>query len=1150
MTDTEEREQYQLTDRYRLDGGRVFLSGSQALARIAVDQLRADRRAGLNTAAFISGYQGSPLAGLDRDIQAAIKAVPELPVVFQPGLNEELAATSVMGSQLAATLNDAKYDGVVGLWYGKAPGLDRASDALRHAAFVGASQYGGAVAIVGDDPNAKSSTLPSSSDASLYDLHMPILFPGDPQEVVDLGRHAVALSRASGLWTSMKIVAAVADGSGTVDLRAERIAPVVPTVEIDGRPFVHRPSGRLLTPYTLDMEREFQEIRLDLARRYGVDNDLNHIAIDSPDAWIGIAASGYTYRETLEALALVGLRTPADIRAAGIRLLHLRLPIPLDTEIVRRFAHGLTEIVVVEDKNPTLEMLITHALYASNERPVVVGKQNPDGSVLLPKSGMLDADIIAPALRKRLGQRLDEGRLAPLAPPIAARRLIPVTTARVPYFCSGCPHNTSTEVPAGTLLGGGIGCHTMVVFMDADRVGDLAGVTAMGNEGAQWIGMAPFVEREHLIQNLGDGTFFHSGSLAIRAAVAANVNVTYKILYNGTVAMTGGQDPEGQMSVPTLVRELLLEGAAQVLITTDEPAKYRRVDLPAGIEVWHRDRMIEAQEKLRDVPGVTVLVHDQRCAAELRRDRKRGAVEAPPFKVVINDRVCEGCGDCGDVSNCLSVQPYDTPWGRKTHIDQTSCNFDLSCMKGDCPSFMTVVPAKRAVKATAKTKRANKPNLPDVADLPAPEFVVPRDCTIRMSGIGGTGVITVSQIVGTAAMLDGLHVRGLDQTGLSQKAGPVVSDLRLSVDEPGGSNKAATGEVDTALAFDLLVGAGDAHLSGASPDRTVVVASLAETPTGVMVRHPDTEYPDERSLRGRMDAMSRAELNRYADTVAITNGLFGDATTANVMLLGIAFQAGAIPVRADHLEKAIELNGVAVQRNIAAFRWGRRWSVDPAGVQTTAGMPAAAAVAETTDELIERLAGDLVDYQSARYAARFREVVATVVAAEGRLGEDRPLTDTVARNLYKLMAYKDEYEVARLALLPEAVAAAEAVAGKGATVRYHLHPPVLKAMGLQRKVRLGRTAKPAFAALRRMKGLRGHWYDPFGRAAVRRLERAMIPEYVDAVRSLVAGLNAGNRDDAIRIAGLPDQVRGYEDLKLRRARSYRDELAAALAAYR
>jgi indolepyruvate ferredoxin oxidoreductase len=601
------------------------------------------------------------------------------------------------------------------------------------------------------------------------------------------------------------------------------------------------------------------------------------------------------------------------------------------------------------------------------------------------------------------------------------------------------------------------------------------------------------------------------------------------------------------------VRELLLEGAAQVLITTDEPAKYRHVDLPAGVEVWHRDRMVEAQEKLRDVAGVTVLVHDQRCAAELRRDRKRGAVEAPKFKVVINDRVCEGCGDCGDVSNCLSVQPIETPWGRKTHIDQTSCNFDLSCMKGDCPSFMTVVPAKHATKPkrskpNKKRSRTGTADLPDVADLPVPEFVVPRDCTIRMSGIGGTGVITVSQIVGTAAMLDGLHVRGLDQTGLSQKAGPVVSDLRLSVAEPAGSNKAATGEVDAALAFDLLVGAGDAHLSGASPDRTVVVASLAETPTGVMVRHPDTAYPEESSLRARMDAMSRAELNRYADTVALTNGLFGDATTANVMLLGIAYQAGAIPVAADHLEQAIELNGVAVQRNVAAFRWGRRWAVDPATVRATAGITAADA-AETPSELIDRLAADLVDYQSARYAKRFLDVVATVEAAEGRLDDDRTLTTTVARNLHKLMAYKDEYEVARLAALPEARAAAESVGGKGATVRYHLHPPVLKAMGMDRKIRLGRTARPAFAALRRMKGLRGHWYDPFGRAEVRRVERAMVPEYVAAVERLVAGLTTATRPEAIRIAGLPDQVRGYEDLKLRRAAAYRDELAAALATY-
>ncbi|MFM2077581.1 MAG: hypothetical protein RJA49_1471, partial [Actinomycetota bacterium] len=611
---------YELSDRYRLDEGRVFLSGSQALARLPYEQLRADRRNGLVTAAYVTGYPGSPLANYDRDVTAAARLADAdgLRLVFQPGMNEELAATAVMGSQLAVTLDTCQYDGIVGIWYGKAPGLDRASDALRHATFAGTSALGGAVALVGDDPNAKSSTLPSSSGATLVDLNMPIVYPGDVQEAIDLGRHAIAMSRASGLWVSIKVVESVADGTGTVEVHPDRITPLVPTLEIDGRVWVPRPSGQVLTPYTLDMEREFHEIRLRLAREYAVLNRLNTVAVRGAQDWIGIIATGQTYQQAREALRLLGLRTDDDLRAAGVRLFKLSVPVPLDIAQVREFAAGLEEVVVVEEKAQNLEWLVKDALFAQAQHPVVVGRRNPDESPLFPSTGTLEADSIAPLLRSRLSRRLAD-RLAPA--PAAPRQLIPLSVARTPYFCSGCPHNTSTKVPDGALVGGGIGCHSMVLMMEPERVGHIVGLTSMGNEGAQWFGMAPFVDDEHIIQNIGDGTLFHSGMTAIRAAIANGVNITYKVLYNGAVAMTGGQDPFGQLDVIPLVKVLLAEGATQVIVTTDDVSRYKAHDIPAGVKVWGRSRIIEAQEVLAMVPGCTVLIHDQRCAAEKRRDR-------------------------------------------------------------------------------------------------------------------------------------------------------------------------------------------------------------------------------------------------------------------------------------------------------------------------------------------------------------------------------------------------------------------------------------------------------------------------------------------------------------------------------------------------
>ncbi len=701
---------YDLADRYRLTEGRVLLTGIQALARIVIEQLRRDQRAGLNTAAFLAGYPGSPLGGLDQEVARARALVPDLPIVHQPAVNEELGATAVMGSQLAPGRPDARYEGVVGVWYGKAPGLDRAGDALRHGVFAGASPKGGALVLVGDDPACSSSTMPSSSDATLVDLHMPILYPGTTEECLELGLHAVAMSRASGLWSSMKIVTPVADGFGTVTLPVLDADPIIPTHDIDGVPWTSHPSAHFLGPRMLEVEREFREIRLPLARRYGAANGLNRISVDPSDAWIGLVATGFTYYELLDALRRLGLDSERAIADAGIRVLQLRMPVPFDPDIVRSFARGLDEIVVVEEKNPTLEWLVKDALYGGPSQPLVLGKTHEDGRTLMKSWGRLDADAMLPGLRERLGTRLGD-RLAPEPPAAPARPLIPVAIARTPFFCSGCPHNWGTKVPDGALVGAGTGCHGMTLLMDEERVGETIGITAMGNEGAQWIGMEPFVAADHLFHNYGDGTYFHSAQLALQYCIGAGKHMTFKILYNDTIAMTGGQVAPYKVGVPELATILLAQGVTKVAITAEDVGRYQGVDLPKGVKVHDRTDIVAVQEDLRSTPGVTVLIHDQACAAELRRARRRGKLRMPTRRVVINHRICEGCGDCGDVSNCLSVQPLDTPLGRKTTIDQASCNFDESCLQGDCPAFMTVEidPDARPMRRRWSARRADDP---------------------------------------------------------------------------------------------------------------------------------------------------------------------------------------------------------------------------------------------------------------------------------------------------------------------------------------------------------------------------------------------------------------------------------------------------------
>lgn len=1261
---------YSLEDRYTLAEGRVFMTGLQALARLPLEQLRADRAAGLRTAAFWSGYPGSPLGGLDAAVRAAVAQAPDLPIVHHAAVNEEQAATAVMGSQLAAARPDPTYDGVLGIWYGKAPGVDRATDAIRHGVFAGADPNGGAVVIAGDDPAAKSSTIPSSSAGALADLCVPVLYPASPSEVLNLGRHAVALSRATGLWTALKIVADVADAAASVTLSADAVRPVIPT--LDGEPYAHRPDGYLLTPRTVEVEAEIQNVRRPLAIEYAALNKLNHVTVDPPDAWLGIIASGITYRELREALGRLGLRTDAEVAAVGVRLICMHMPMPASEARARLFARGLGQMLVVEEKQPNIESQLKDALYSLADRPVIVGKCDERGERLFAAHGSLTADDLMAPLRARLSERADVA--AQLVPERPERRKIDVplivsldgsleadgadgsldepATKRTPYFCSGCPHNRSVRVPEGAVVGAGIGCHTMALLLRPDQVGDIAGLTCMGQEGAQWIGMEPFVETDHIYQNLGDGTYFHSGRLAVAGAVASGVNITYKLLWNQAVAMTGGQDPAGGTAVADVCRSLLASGVARVLITTEDVGRYRGVALPAGVDVWGRERLIEAQEQLAAVAGTTVLIHDQQCAAEARRGRKRGTVATPPQRVVINERICEGCGDCGQISNCLSVQPVMTSFGRKTRIDQTTCNLDFSCLEGDCPSFMTVRergPVRRAVSAMLRawnparwggrgrgahgaSTSADEVSVPEPpANVPEPsQLFDPADgVAVRMCGIGGTGVVTVTQLLGIAAMFDGLEVRSLDQIGLSQKAGPVVGDLRIT--QAGVSPTARVGaeQADLLLAFDQLVAASPTGLDTARVGHTVIVGSSTPTPTGAMISEPSIEMPSADDLSAQLAAVARAGGCHFTDVRAATEALLGSSVTANVFTLGMAVQAGGLPISPHSIEEAIELNGVAVDANVRAFRWGRAFVARPVDVAAavaaaeharagqSAGEPPAssarvsssqpretsaepsqnqlaeglrdrpaqvnarvAQLAGDDDELRDHLGllyGELVAYGSRALAERWLDVVREVAAADRAAGHPSAagatgaaaasgrdcLVGLAAAGLFKLMAYKDEYEVARLLCDRESTRQAdEMAAASGGYVAYMLHPPLLRALGMKRKLALGPAWRPAFKLLARMKRLRGTWLDPFGHTKVRRTERALITEFTTALSTAATRLataasqpvasdpTAREADISVAahrladIARAPELIRGYEEIKLRDVPAFRSLLAS------
>ncbi len=1148
-----------LEDRYTAESGRVQMTGVQALARLPMNVLRSDRTRDLKTAVFISGYEGSPLGGYDLELARHAKLLATYDLVFSPAVNEELAATAVQGTQLAAGLADARVEGVTGFWYGKSPGLDRATDALRHANLMGTHPKGGAVAFVGDDPGAKSSTVPGASEFLLADLGMPVLYPADPQDVLDLGFHAVMMSRRSGLWVALKIATAVADGSGTVEIGP--VDPQRPLVMVAGEEWEHHPTARMLQPALAEMERSREGVRLATARAYALANRLNRIQTFGGTARIGIVAAGRTYLDMRQALRILGL-DEAELRARGVRLLRLAMIHPLIASEIEEFADGLAEIIVVEEKRPFIESALKAILYGVKNPPAISGKTDPEGTTLFPVDGELDADLIAAGLAARLGTfgefttvtawQRRQARHRPAAP-------LPLV-ARTPYFCSGCPHNSSTKVPEGSLVGGGIGCHALVLLMEPDAVGDVVGLSQMGGEGAQWIGMAPFMRtRRHMLQNIGDGTFHHSGSLAVRAAVASGVNVTYKLLYNSAVAMTGGQQAVGAMPIPALTKMLTAEGVRRIVITTAEPHRYRRADLAPGVEVWHRDRVVEAQEVLSQVEGVTVLIHDQECATELRRKRKRRLAADPAERVMINQRVCEGCGDCGEKSNCLSVQPTDTEFGRKTAIDQSSCNKDYSCLKGDCPSFLTVIPG-----AMPRAGRATMPSLaPDASPDPALRFdLSAAPHTTRITGVGGTGVVTLSQVLSVAGRIAGHGVRSLDQTGLAQKGGAVISDIKISVGEIEQSNKAAAGECDLYLGCDLLVAADAKNLAVADPETTIAVVSITKVPTGKMVTDTTVPFPDVDATADRIRRATRGAESVFIDARGLSVTLFGTDQFANMLLAGVAFQTGALPLPATAIEQAIELNGVQVEPNVQAFRRGRQSVADQAAFAQAAATLSAAAPARRPTEAEQRLIQsvgaapgselhrivavripDLIQYQNLGYARRYADTVARVREAEDRsVPGESALSEAVAEFGYKLLAYKDEYEVARLLTDPQAEAVVRAEFGEGARVSYQLHPPVLRALGMRRKLKLGPWFRPAFQLLRAGKILRGTRLDPFGYTRVRRVERELIDEYTVTIDDLLRQLSAETHQRAIEIARLPDLVRGYENIKLANVAQYRSRV--------
>ncbi len=1164
-----------LEDKYTLPEGRAFMSGVQALVRLPMLQRQRDAASGLNTAGFISGYRGSPLGGYDQALWAAKKHLAQNHIVFQPGVNEELGATAVWGTQQLDLYPDKKkYDGVFGIWYGKGPGVDRCSDVFKHANMAGTARHGGVIAIAGDDHISKSSTAPHQSDHIFKACGLPVFFPSSVQEILDMGLHAFAMSRFSGVWAGMKTIQEVVESSSSISVDPDRVKIVLP------EDFAMPPGGLHIRwpDAPLEQEARLMDYKWYAALAYIRANRLNYNVIAGPQDRFGIIASGKAFNDTRQALIDLGLDEDA-CRRLGVRLHKVNVVWPLEATITRDFAQGLQEILVVEEKRQVIEYQLKEELYnwRADVRPNVLGKfdevegdnsggewsmANPSQNWLLRAKADLTPAIIARAIAKRLKKlgvpadvaaRMDE-RLAVIdARERGLAELKAETGDRTPWFCSGCPHNTSTRVPEGSRAVAGIGCHYMVNWMPGRNTSTF---TQMGGEGVTWVGQQPFSLDKHVFANLGDGTYFHSGLLAIRQSIAAGANITYKVLYNDAVAMTGGQQvgerPEGH-SVLQIMNSLKAEGVAKLVIVTDEPAKYRGAPLAEGVTVHHRDELDTIQREFREIPGCTAIIYDQTCATEKRRRRKRGTLATPDKTVVINELVCEGCGDCSVQSNCLSVEPVETEFGRKRRINQNSCNKDYSCVKGFCPSFVTVEGGK--LKKPRKEKKGDLSALPHI-----PQPVLPVADTawgIVVAGVGGTGVITIGSLLGMAAHLDGKGVVTQDAAGLAQKGGATWSHIQIaSRPEAIYTTKVDTAKADLVIGCDPIVAATKTTLAAMQPGRTYVALNTHGTPSASFVNDPDWQFPAGSCEAAIAGTVGQAGLGAF-DAEQVATQLLGDSIYTNPLMLGYAWQQGRVPLSHGALMRAMELNGVQVENNQAAFEWGRRCAHDLKAVQA---LFQAAQVIQFVKkpglgEVVARRAEFLTAYQNAAYAADYQAFVGKVQAAEARLGDGggTRLAEAVARYLFKLMAYKDEYEVARLHTDAAFAAKIDGMFEGDYRVVHHLAPPLLgrtNTQGEPVKQAFGPWMRRAFAVLARCKGLRGTAFDPFGRTEERRTERALIQEYRASIDEVLAGLDAARLPLALEIARLPEGIRGYGHVKARHLARVRPQWAALMEQWR
>jgi indolepyruvate ferredoxin oxidoreductase len=1147
--------QVTLDDKYTLSSGRIYLSGVQALVRLPLLQRQRDQAAGLNTGGFISGYRGSPLGVYDNALWQARRHLKQHNIHFQPGINEDLAATAVWGTQQVNLFPSAAVDGVFALWYGKGPGVDRSTDALKHGNSAGTSPHGGVIAIAGDDHGCQSSTLAHQSEHIFEAALIPILNPATVQEYLDFGLLGVALSRFSGCWVGFKAIAETVESSASVHVDPLRIKINLPSD-------FEMPAGGLNIRFPhppLEAERLLHGPKMAAVAAFARANALDRTVIDPPQARLGIITTGKAYLDVRQALADLGI----DDRAAaalGIRLYKVGLTWPLEAAGARRFADGLKDVLVVEEKRGFIEDQLVRLLYnmEAARRPAIVGKTDEQGAPLLPSPGELTPTMVAHAIVQRLR------RLGAESPQLTQRlarlesfdRILEAPlpkTQRTPFFCSGCPHNTSTRVPEGSRAMAGIGCHAMAMYIPSRNTQT---ITHMGGEGANWIGQAPFTSESHVFQNLGDGTYSHSGLLAIRAAAAAGVNITYKILYNDAVAMTGGQPVEGQLNVPQITRQVASEGAKRVVVVTDEPDKYPAgTDFAPGVTIRPRDELDQVQRELRQTPGLTVLVYDQTCAAEKRRRRKRGQFPDPPKRVFINELVCEGCGDCSEKSNCVSVKPVETEFGRKRAIDQSNCNKDYSCVNGFCPSFVTVHGGELRKLARKTAAVADDP----FAGLPLPEQrPLGEAYGILVTGIGGTGVITVGALLGMAAHLEGKGCTVLDFTGLSQKNGAVMSHVRLApTPEELHAVRIAAGGADLLLGCDMVVAASPQALSRVEHGVTRAVINSYLAPTAAFVVNPDIDF-ETLAMQRALKAAAGAPNTDFLDGTGLATALMGDSIATNLFMLGFAFQQGLVPLSLEAIERAIELNGVQVEKNKRTVAWGRLAAHDRAKVEALArpAMAEEAPAPQSLAELVERRARFLTDYQSAAYAERYRALVAVVETAAKTRGRGLTgLAEATARGFFKLMAYKDEYEVARLYTDGTFERQLQQQFDGDFTLEFHLAPPLTAprdpATGeLKKRAYRGRWMLPAFRLLAAMKGLRGTAFDIFGRSAERRMERQLIADYAATMKELSAALSPDNHALAVEIARIPEQIRGYGHIKERNIKQAKAREASLLASFR